>query len=86
MSIHISPQVRSRIEDLKVVRERTTAHRRRVLQEIASTYEGWRRRVLTEKAIYHTMNFFNYDVGRKCLMAEGTVIKSCVDDVRCADV
>jgi len=37
---------------------------------------------LQEKAIYHTMNMCNYDVGRKCLIAEGWCPKAETERVQ----
>jgi len=37
--------------------------------------------VTKEKAIYHTMNMFNYDVGRKCLIAEGWCPKTSTEKI-----
>ena len=62
--------VSERKSDLKVVLDRTRDHTLRVLTRIVSHLDEWKETILKEKAIYHTMNLFNYDVGRKCLMAE----------------
>jgi len=64
-------QIEVRLEDLKRVLERTNEHNLRVLAKVASQLELWKAQVLREKSIYHTMNLFNYDVGRRCLIAEG---------------
>jgi vacuolar-type H+-ATPase subunit I/STV1 len=40
--------------------------------------------ILKEKGIYHTMNMFEYDVGRKCLVAEGWCPAEAFDSVRMA--
>eukprot|EP00010_Vexillifera_abyssalis_P005770 CAMPEP_0201552272 /NCGR_PEP_ID=MMETSP0173_2-20130828/14590_1 /ASSEMBLY_ACC=CAM_ASM_000268 /TAXON_ID=218659 /ORGANISM="Vexillifera sp., Strain DIVA3 564/2" /LENGTH=910 /DNA_ID=CAMNT_0047962725 /DNA_START=22 /DNA_END=2754 /DNA_ORIENTATION=+ len=43
---------------------------------------AWRVRVLKEKAIYHTMNLFDYDVQRTTLIAEGWVPDKNIGDVQ----
>lgn len=49
----------------------TDKARRQELHKVAEGLATWLTIVRKEKAIYHTMNFMNYDKGRKCLIAEG---------------
>ncbi|GBC32494.2 hypothetical protein GLOIN_2v1472953 [Rhizophagus irregularis DAOM 181602=DAOM 197198] len=44
--------------------------RRAELFSIANDLTSWTTLVKKEKAIYHTMNLFNYDANHKCLIAE----------------
>ena len=64
-------EIEQRLEDLKKVLARSKAHNTRVLGSIMNDIERWKIDVLKEKSIYHTMNLFNYDTGRRCLVAEG---------------
>lgn len=42
----------------------------RVLQSVAKELPNWTVMVRKMKAIYHTMNLFNMDVSKKCLIGE----------------
>jgi len=64
-------ELNNRLAELDTVLERTQSHRRQVLVDIAHHLDAWKEKVTREKSIYDTMNLFNYDVGRKCLIAEG---------------
>jgi len=75
-------QVETRLDDLDVVLERSVEHRKKVLLDIATHVEDWKTQVVKEKAIYHTMNLFNYDVGRKCLIAEGWCPLTATEDIQ----
>ncbi|KAI9470042.1 MAG: V-type ATPase, V0 complex, 116kDa subunit family [Benjaminiella poitrasii] len=66
-------EVTSRIEDLNNVLSTTNQTRRSELIKVSENVTAWTTIVRKEKAIYHTMNLFNYDVNRKCLIAEGWV-------------
>eukprot|EP00698_Gefionella_okellyi_P006161 TRINITY_DN15599_c0_g1_i1.p1 TRINITY_DN15599_c0_g1~~TRINITY_DN15599_c0_g1_i1.p1 ORF type:complete len:847 (-),score=193.78 TRINITY_DN15599_c0_g1_i1:23-2563(-) len=66
-------QLDTRIEDLRRVLDRTVDHRKGVLQKVALEIEAWNRKVKKEKALFHTLNMFNYDITRKALMAEAWV-------------
>jgi len=77
-------QVRGRLDDLRVVLLRTQEHSKRVLMRVAANLENWRTQVIKEKSIYHTMNMFNFDVGRKCLIAEGWCPKTATDEIQLA--
>ena len=64
-------EVHGRIEDLKNVLDNTTYTRKNELLKIAESIEGWATIIKKEKAIYYTLNMFNYDQNRKALIAEG---------------
>eukprot|EP01095_Lingulamoeba_sp_RSL-Kostka_P005115 TRINITY_DN1646_c1_g1_i1.p1 TRINITY_DN1646_c1_g1~~TRINITY_DN1646_c1_g1_i1.p1 ORF type:complete len:844 (+),score=333.58 TRINITY_DN1646_c1_g1_i1:2169-4700(+) len=66
----MSQQISNRINDLKYILDRTRKTNMEELTEIAKQLSKWKDQVLREKSIYHQMNLFNYDVGRKCLIAD----------------
>lgn len=75
-------QVDTRLDDLDVVLAKSIEHRNKVLLDIATHVEDWKVQVVKEKSIYHTMNLFNYDVGRKCLIAEGWCPHNSTEDIQ----
>jgi V-type H+-transporting ATPase subunit a len=62
--------VLTRLEDLNMVLNQTQDHRSRVLHNVAKEIPRWAIMVKKMKAIYHTMNLFNMDVTKKCLIGE----------------
>lgn len=64
-------EVNGRIEDLEMVLYNTGSTRRTELLKIGENLASWQDVVRKEKAIYETLNLFNYDVRRKTLIAEG---------------
>ncbi|XP_063377236.1 V-type proton ATPase 116 kDa subunit a 1 [Cydia fagiglandana] len=62
--------VRTRLEDLNMVLNQTRDHRQRVLASVAKELASWTIMVRKMKAIYHTLNLFNMDVTKKCLIGE----------------
>jgi len=74
-------ELTSRMSDLSAViargRERVTA----VLEELSMVLPEWHEVLIKEKAIYHTMNLFNYDIGRQCLIAEAWCPSYAVQDI-----
>lgn len=62
--------VRTRLEDLNMVLNQTQDHRQRVLASVAKELPNWNVMVCKMKAIYHTLNLFNMDVSKKCLIGE----------------
>ena len=64
-------EVNGRIEDLEIALYNTGSTRREELSKIGESVLSWEDLVRKEKAVYETLNLFNYDVGRKTLIAEG---------------
>ncbi|KAG6332183.1 hypothetical protein ID866_6906 [Astraeus odoratus] len=64
-------EVTIRLDDLQTVLYHTGITRRSELLTIGENLSRWEDVVRKEKAIYETMNLFNYDVRRKTLVAEG---------------
>ncbi|EZA48636.1 hypothetical protein DMN91_001368 [Ooceraea biroi] len=62
--------VQTRLQDLNLVLNQTQDHRQRVLHNVARELPNWSIMVRKMKAIYHTMNLFNMDVSKKCLIGE----------------
>ncbi|XP_015782612.1 V-type proton ATPase 116 kDa subunit a [Tetranychus urticae] len=60
----------SRVNELNIVLKQTTEHRYRVLAAAAKHLNTWKTKVKKIKAIYMTLNLFNLDLTRKCLIAE----------------
>jgi len=77
-------QQHGRLNDLNSVLNATRQQRHAALYEIATHLMTWKAKVVKEKAIFHTMNLFNYDVGRKCLIAEGWCPIAMIEDVQFA--
>lgn len=64
-------EVNSRIGDIMSVLQNTRQTAHAELRYLAANVQNWMVIVRKEKAIYQTMNLFNYDSNRKCLIAEG---------------
>eukprot|EP00054_Salpingoeca_dolichothecata_P031605 m.264043 g.264043 ORF g.264043 m.264043 type:complete len:844 (-) comp27441_c0_seq1:71-2602(-) len=77
----LSVGVGTRIRDLEMVLGHTTDHRNKVLGKVARDLQSWFIRVRKIKAIYVTMNMFNIDVTRKCLIAECWCPTKRLDDI-----
>lgn len=73
--------LREKTTDYQLVLTENTKGCAQLFQRIATEYNGWRSRVLKEKAIYHTMNLFQYNLGGKALVAEGWCPSSELDKV-----
>jgi V-type H+-transporting ATPase subunit a len=82
--LELTREVNNRLADLEQVLERSQEQRRVVLVAVANQLPRWKAKILKEKAIYHTMNMFNYDVGRKCLIAEGWCPVTASEDIQLA--
>lgn len=55
------------------VLNQTQDHRQRVLVSVAKQIQNWSVMVRKMKAIYHTLNMFNLDVSKKCMIGEGWI-------------
>ncbi|KAF8894807.1 V-type ATPase, V0 complex, 116kDa subunit family [Infundibulicybe gibba] len=66
-------EVLARLEDLQTVLYSTGSSRRSELVKVGESLRSWQDVVRKEKLIYETLNYFNYDVRRKTLIAEGWV-------------
>lgn len=62
--------VTTRLQDLELVLHQTKDHRHRVLTGAKKELYVWRTKVEKIKAIYHTLNMFNFDVSHNSLIAE----------------
>ncbi|RKP26287.1 V-type ATPase, V0 complex, 116kDa subunit family [Syncephalis pseudoplumigaleata] len=74
--------VQNRLEEVESVLESTKAARIDELNAVARSLNTWMTLVKKEKAVYHTMNLFNYDVNSKCLIAEGWCATNRLHDIR----
>ena len=74
----------ARINDIQSVLHNTTTTLHAELQLISLSLTEWSVIVAKEKAIYATLNLFEYDPARKCLIAEGWVARNDVGAVQSA--
>lgn len=77
-------KLEANLSDLELVLQHSLDQQYVDLSEIARNLNTWILKVRKEKAIYHTMNMFDYDAGKKCLIAEGWIPTKYLDDVNCA--
>lgn len=64
-------EVTGRLEDLRDVLYSTGENRRSELVKIGESLAIWKDVVRKERLIYETLNLFNFDGGRRTLIAEG---------------
>jgi V-type H+-transporting ATPase subunit a len=77
-------EVTTQIEDLELALYNTGSTRRAELVTIGESLLSWEDLVRKEKAVYETLNLFNYDVGRKTLIAEGWCPTSDIEMIQFA--
>lgn len=77
-------EVTSRIEDLNSVLYNTNQTRRAELAKIGESISAWWAVVLKEKVVYTTLNLWQWDQGRKTLVAEGWVPTRDIPTVQAA--
>ncbi|KMZ56077.1 hypothetical protein ZOSMA_99G00070 [Zostera marina] len=67
----MSEEISGKIKELKITIDLGLARRDKLLKNISYQFEQWNNLARKEKAVYHTLNMFSYDVTKKCLVAEG---------------
>ncbi|QPG73572.1 hypothetical protein FOA43_000884 [Brettanomyces nanus] len=77
-------EVNDKLMDLNSVLEHTRERLVLELKEIALEIERWKIQITKEKAVYSTMNLFDYDPTRRCLIAEGWLPKDDLSAVKSA--
>jgi len=75
-------EVRDKKKDMETVLNKTREFRIRKLGDVKGNIEEWFDFVMKEKAIFYTLNMFNYDVTHKCLIAEGWCPTEDMDNIR----
>ncbi|KAG6457957.1 hypothetical protein O3G_MSEX010593 [Manduca sexta] len=60
----------TRLSDLEQVMKKTKHHRFKALLTVSKQWRHWMVQVKKAKAIYHTMNKFNIDITKKCLIGQ----------------
>jgi len=65
--------IKTRLDDLQMVLQQTKNHSNTVMESIAKELRHWMTKIRKTKAIYHTMNMFDYDVTKSLLVGEGWV-------------
>jgi V-type H+-transporting ATPase subunit a len=74
-------EVSARIQDLKHVLDNTLIAKKGELISVSHNLEFWVSLLKKEKAVYHTLNFFNYDQNRKALIADGWCPSNAVSSI-----
>jgi len=77
-------QVTERLREMRDVLAKSKAHRDQLLKNLAKQLRPWQAKVGREKAIADTLNLFNYDVGRKCLVGVGWCPVNAIGDIQLA--
>ena len=72
-------ELQTRIDELQQVLDHTDAHRGARLRAMAAELAGWQAHTRRQRAVHRALNSWSYDIGRKCLIAEGWVPNSLVD-------
>jgi len=67
---NLERSVTSKMQDLQLVLNQAEDHRQLVLSQVALKIRAWFIKVRKIKAIYYTLNLFNYNMAEKCLIAE----------------
>lgn len=62
----------------------TNDHRQRVLVNVSKELQNWSIMVRKMKAIYYTLNLFNVDVTKKCLIGECWIPQNDIETVKSA--
>ncbi|XP_064472296.1 V-type proton ATPase 116 kDa subunit a 1-like [Ornithodoros turicata] len=74
--------VLTRLEDLKIVRNKAQEHRVRMLSNAAKEFRGWLVKAHKLKAVYHALNLFNVDITHKCLIGEAWCPESELEEIQ----
>jgi len=72
------------LKELNNVIDQSKTLRIKQLGSVASVIIECKHKILREKAIYDTLNKFNYDPGRKCMIAEGWCPQTDLDQAQLA--
>eukprot|EP01088_Endostelium_zonatum_P019810 TRINITY_DN7025_c0_g1_i2.p1 TRINITY_DN7025_c0_g1~~TRINITY_DN7025_c0_g1_i2.p1 ORF type:complete len:583 (-),score=123.30 TRINITY_DN7025_c0_g1_i2:1-1749(-) len=78
----IAKEVSDKLDDLQQVYDSSISRQDRLLLSIARQLEGWRTKIVREKAIYNILNCFTYDTGRRCIVGEGWCPSEEIDNIR----
>ncbi|CAH0578068.1 unnamed protein product [Chrysodeixis includens] len=74
-------KIQNRISDMDQVLSKTSYLRCKALRAVSRQWRVWMAQVRKSKAIYHTMNLFNVDITRKCLIGQCWVPDTDLEDV-----